>query len=137
MRRLFYIFCILTTLIWASACRTESTLPEKTSENDFSALCDEIFAHLVSTDSLTKNYTLSDPDAYDIKNTPKGLGRYTEESFLSEYSYYENVLHRLDAIDPRDLPNKDAFTYNIIDKTFRQYDDYQKYILLDPLMINL
>ena len=131
MRRLFYIFCILTTLIWASACRTESTLPEKTSENDFSALCDEIFAHLVSTDSLTKNYTLSNPDAYDVKNTPKGLGRYTEESFLSEYSYYENVLHRLDAIDPRDLPNKDAFTYSIIDKTFRQYDDYQKYIFYE------
>ena len=131
MRRLFFIFFILITLMAATACSTENAPQKNTSENDFSALCDEIFVHLAGADSLTRNYTLSNPEAYGVKNVPKGLGRYTEESFLSDFSYYENILHRLDAIDPRDLPEEDAFTYSIIDKTFSSYDNYQKYIFYE------
>ncbi len=131
MRRILYILFILITLNLASACTTETSHHKSTAANDFSSLCDEIFVHLVSTDALTRNYTLSNPASYNIDNTENGLGRYSEESFLSEYSYYENILHRLSSIDKHNLSQKDLFTYDIIDKTFSQYDDYQKYILYE------
>ncbi len=97
----------------------------------FNALCDELFSHMLLSDSITLNYSLSDPSAYNIAETAATLGEYSEESVLAENTYYENILTRLNDIDRDLLSEKDRLTYDIIYKTLRAYAESEEYMLYE------
>lgn len=107
-----------------------SVQPESAT-SEFNAVCDELFKHMILSDSITLNYSVSNPSAYGITEPPATLGEYSEESVLGENIYYENILNRLNGIDKKRLPEKEALTYDIIYKTLSMYAGNNDYMLYE------
>ena len=145
-RHLTRLLCLFLTIFLMAGCGGKNTPPVndispvsdsalsadgEPAAAEFKALCDELFSHMLLSDSITLNYSLSDPSVYGITETPATLGEYSEESVLVENIYYENILTRLNNIDKNCLSEKDCLTYDIIYKTLSQYARSEDYVLYE------
>lgn len=108
---LLFIWCILLT-----GCSHRTS---KNSSADFSVLTDEIFKEYVTSDSITLNYTLSDPSKYGISNHKPTLGSYSVSSMKADAVLNENFYQRLKQIDRKKLSAKQQITYDILLYQFR------------------
>lgn len=117
----------LTAPVSGSALSAEQTQDV----SDFNSICDELFSHMLLSDSITLNYSLSNPAAYGITESKATLGEYSEESVLLEHAYYENILMRLNDINKKALSEKDSLTYDIIYKTLSCYAESDDYLLYE------
>ncbi len=102
--------------------------------NAFNTLCNEIFLHMITADSITLNYNSSNPKQYGITNYTPTLGEYSTTSMYEDYSYYENKLTTLNNINRELLSETDKLTYDILQMTLNHYISSGEYIMFnEPL----
>lgn len=79
----------------------------------------QIFRSLVSEDTLTLNYTLKDPEAYDVKMDKPTLGRYSLSDFKDGIMMDENWLSSLEQFDYTALNEEQKLEYDILHTKLR------------------
>ncbi len=125
-----YIVCLLLSLTVLIGCRPSQS--DATAE--FGLICDDLTRHILTSDGITLNYSLSNPDAYEITACRPDLGEYGTYALLNEYAYCENVLSRLESIDKKTLSDSDSLTYDTICKTLSRSRGMDKYILYEEVL---
>lgn len=128
-------FVLLLSLFTGCAAFNKASRHPESSSSDavktFNSICDELTNHILTSDGITLNYSLSDPEAYGINERYASLGEYGTDAFLNEYAYYENMLARLNEVNKQKLSDNDSFTYDIIRKSLSRYDGIDKFILYE------
>lgn len=100
----------------------------------FRQLCDELFIHLVTSDAITLNYTLSSPESYGIQKYPDSPGSCSTGQTQAEYAYYENKLGILKSTDRDSLTSDEKITYDTLVETLSSYLDIAPfYMYEEPL----
>ena len=85
-----------------------------TYQASFDVFTDEIFDYYVTKDSVTLNYTLADPENYNIKDFVPTFGNYTKEAMDSDTSKLENYLKTIETFDRAQLTKDQQLTYDIL-----------------------
>lgn len=96
------------------------TRTKKQAQADFEKLLREIFIEEVTCDSITLNYTLKEPEKYDIEKTEPSLGEYTIEEMKNSLLVSENRLATLETYDIEKLTDEQQLIYEIIYEMSKQ-----------------
>jgi uncharacterized protein (DUF885 family) len=133
------IICIMLCLciLTASGCyeglavskKTPDTASEEYDSLSFSELMDEIFAQEVSSDLLTLNYSLAQPENYGIYSYNKNYGD-TDLQNLGDDSEITSLLSKLKEYDYDTLTSDEKLTYDILKdylETELEYSDLYLY----------
>lgn len=126
------IFLSLCLLL--QACSSSSTpsgdVSSQTSESKaFSELTDTIFCESVSSDALSLNYTLSNPEKYGIEPIAGGFEPISTEEAEQSLPETENLLHVLEEIDQRDLTLPQQILYDSLTYTLQKEIEGQPFLL--------
>ena len=74
-------FVLLLSLFTGCAAFNKASRHPESSSSDavktFNSICDELTNHILTSDGITLNYSLSDPEAYGINERYASLGEYT------------------------------------------------------------
>lgn len=92
---------------------------------DFEAYTHALFCREVSGDTISLHYTLKNPSAYGITDTPVSLGSYCADT-TSACAALENALAVLHSYDRRRLSQENRLTYDILK------DSYETALALAP-----
>lgn len=136
-RKFTRIICFILSLSLFAGCASfnkDSAHKTKSSSNaakTLNSICDELAGHILMSDGITLNYSLSDPASYGINERFASLGEYGTNAFLNEYAYYENMLARLNEVDKKNLSSDDAFTYDVVKKSLSRYQNVDKFLLYE------
>lgn len=123
---LILILCISIIISSLCGCNT----PESDASS-FHALCDDMFTHMVCSDGITLNYTLSNPKDYGITDYTPLLGDYSYEGVSLDYAYYENKLNTLESIEASSLNPEDRLTYDVLYETLSSHMQAAPYRLYE------
>lgn len=86
---------------------------------DFETFCDDLFRAELSDSFLSLHYSLADPNAYGLGETPRSFGEFSL-AFLKDNSRIQKEQKlRLDAIPCRLLTKEQQLTYQILKEAFR------------------
>lgn len=116
--------CILIPHLWS--------VPMNTEDEAFTAFTQELFQNHITSNTLTLHYTLADPDAYDIPNTPVTLGLYSSETEANSASTLENMKAALTRFSRENLSASNQLTFDILSYQIEQelnltnYEFYQE-----------
>lgn len=111
-----------------------SNNPASTDCTSFDSICDELFKYMVCSNSITLNYTLSNPEAFGITEQTPTLGEFSASEMYDEYAYYENKLAQLNSVDYETLSENDKLTYDIVKESIENYKDTGAYVMYsEPL----
>lgn len=120
-----HLLFIFTVFIMIGCNRPDSTLTQER----FNAFTNDVFIEEVQSDSITLNYTLTNPINYGIDKFTPTLGEYTLEEFSQDLSLSENYLARLKEFNYKQLTNDQQLTYDIL-MSYLVYDtDMGDYLL--------
>ncbi len=106
-------FLCLILILSVTLCSCSNTKPEN---SDFTAFADQWFAALASSDSLTLNYTLANPESYGITDPPNGFQPFTYDDLTRQGAANENLLAALQDFDRDNLPADQQFLYDILEE---------------------
>ena len=93
----------------------------------FHKICNDLFVHIISSDSITLNYNLANPEKYSIYDYAPTLGDLSPGAAAPENAFYENIVTALSMIDKDSLSGDDRFTYDILTDTFSLYNKMSRY----------
>ncbi len=121
-RRLLSILMvlILLTCVCCNSSKTNkrqnSSSPEDayTYQAKFDVFTDEVFNYFVTKDSITLNYTLANPDNYNIKNYDPTFGTYSKEAMDADTEAVEDFLEIVKGFDKGQLTKSQQLTYDIL-----------------------
>lgn len=125
---------LLSLCLLLQACSSSSTpsgdVSSQTSESKaFSELTDTIFRESVSSDALSLNYTLSNPEKYGIEPIASGFEPISTEETEQSLPETENLLHVLEEIDQRDLTLPQQILYDSLTYTLQKEIEGQPFLL--------
>ena len=92
-RKFTRIICFILSLSLFTGCASfnkDSAHKTKSSSNaakTLNSICDELAGHILMSDGITLNYSLSDPASYGINERFASLGEYGTNAFLNQYAY--------------------------------------------------
>jgi len=130
---------LLLSLLTVTACKPEKEdekddTPEETALTDdsdeFDRISNDLFVYYVSGDTLTLNYMVASPEAFDIEVGTPTLGDYTVESMEKAYKFEQKQLKLLKTLNTESFNDERLFTYKVLLQTLEQYekdDDYFYY----------
>lgn len=96
----------------------------------FQTYTNTLFRQEVSGNTLSLHYTLQDPSAYQIYNTPTSLGRITTDTD-SIGAAAENALAALHTYNPDKLSQENKLTYELLENTFTLSKNMAPYALYE------
>ncbi len=115
IKKLFQLLNLFLIVIAVSlsipSCSKESS-PEK-AQKEFDQFLYNLFVDEVQSDSLSLNYSLSQPDKYGIEHPEISLGEYTIEEMDKSLKLTQNYLNELKSFDPEILTPNQELTYDI------------------------
>lgn len=125
---------LLSLCLLLQACSSSSTpsgdVSSQTSESKaFSELTDTIFRESVSSDALSLNYTLSNPEKYGIEPIASGFEPISTEETEQSLPETENLLHVLEEIDQRDLTLPQQILYDSLTYTLQKEIEGQPFLM--------
>lgn len=125
---------LLSLCLLLQACSSSSTpsgdVSSQTSESKaFSELTDTIFRESVSSDALSLNYTLSNPEKYGIEPIASGFEPISTEEAEQSLPETENLLHVLEEIDQRDLTLPQQILYDSLTYTLQKEIEGQPFLM--------
>lgn len=125
---------LLSLCLLLQACSSSSTpsgdVSSQTSESKaFSELTDTIFRESVSSDALSLNYTLSNPEKYGIEPIASGFEPISTEETEQSLPETENLLHVLEEIDQRDLTLPQQILYDSLTYTLQKEIEGRPFLL--------
>ena len=123
-KRIFLsIFTILITILLLTtlmvACNRQTGRLQV--QQSFDELLNDLFVQEVQTDSLSLNYSLSEPENYGITDLDTTLGEYSVSNMNQDLSLSENYLSRLLSFDYNRLTSDQQLTYDIL-KSYLKLD---------------
>ena len=92
----------------------EATSPEEQTQQAFDQFTEELFRDTVSSDTISLHYTLTDPEAYGITETPITFGTFSADSFQDACEELQTVRAELSAFSYEDLTESQQLTYDIL-----------------------
>lgn len=113
------IFPLLLTLSLLTGCTSKSNPisflrnTENASEN-FDNFLNDYFRKEVSSNTINLHFTLSEPENYDITETPVTLGSISAQAIDNAYVEQENTLAVMHSFDYDALSTKQQLTYDIL-----------------------
>lgn len=125
------LVCLLS--IFLSGCL--QPLPSQTNRESFREFTDSLFRQWVVSDSLTLNYTLKNPDQYNITQLPKGFFS-SGQTTISNSCESENLLQRMETYHRDSLPRQEQILYDTLKDYMTQnqkelsFEEYSN--VLDP-----
>lgn len=106
---------------------------DREEEEKFLEYTKDMFRKEAASDTLTLNYTLSDPQRYGVKGET-GFGTYSVEAMEEGVRYAETMEEELKKID-RDLISSDSrFLYDILIDEFENCKEQEKYIYFSEML---
>lgn len=87
---------------------------------DFDALMMQIFRYEVQSDSLTRNYMVKNPQAYELTEENPSLGHVSLEAMQADLAVSENWLASMETFDYDKLEEEQKLTYDIIYTMLKQ-----------------
>lgn len=89
-------------------------------QSDFDSLMMEFFRDEVTSDSVTLNYSLKNPETYNIKPIEPTLGHYSMEEMQSDMAVSENQLAAIESFDYDKLRDDQQITYDVLHTILKQ-----------------
>ncbi len=131
--RRLYLSVLLSLCLLFQACSSERSpsrdVVSQTSDSKaFAELTDTIFRESVSSDALSLNYTLSNPEKYGIEPIASGFEPISTEEMEQSLSETENLLHVLEDIDQRDLTLPQQILYDSLTYTLQKDIEAQPFL---------
>lgn len=99
-------------------------------QSNFDSFINEMFVEQVQTDTLSLNYSLSDPEKYGIENINVTLGEYSIDRMNEGLRLSENYLKKLNKFNYEELKPDQQLTYDILTnylETDLSFEDYLYY----------
>ena len=121
--------CLLLQSCSASDAPDWSASSESSESKAFSELTDAIFRESVSSDALSLNYTLSNPEKYGIEPIASGFEPISVEQEEGAIPETENLLHVLEEIDQQDLTLPQQILYDSLLYTLQKDMEGQPFLL--------
>lgn len=106
-RRIIALLLLLSLTL--TGCQSASSI-----QTDFHSFLNDIFVSEVQSDSLTLNYTLSNPEKYGIDNFTPTLGIFSLEEMKRQAAVFENYLSRLKDFPYSKLSKDQQKTYDVL-----------------------
>ncbi len=131
--RRFCLSVLLSLCLLLQACSSGSTpsgdVVSQTSDSKaFAKLTDTIFRESVSSDALSLNYTLSNPEKYGIEPIAGGFEPISTEEMEQSLPETENLLHVLEDIDQQDLTLPQQILYDSLTYTLQKNIEGQPFL---------
>lgn len=119
-----FLFSLITS-VFLTACHTgtgsdpsaqDITAQDSAQEDNraFTEFCDRLFVTMACSDSLTLNYTISQPKNYGIEQLPNGFPSFSYEDLTTDGAAAENVLSALEEFDPDTLSEEQQVLYAVL-----------------------
>ena len=110
MYRLFRVKGVL-----AAACTFFLSFSFSLSGYSFDRFAMELFRHEISGDTLNLHYTVTDPDAYKLKEGTPSFGSFNPADRKEELAYLEKCRKKLEGYQKKKLSNDRQLTAEIMD----------------------
>lgn len=127
-----YTLLLLITLL-VSGCNPTSQ-ETKTLQKDFDNYINSIFIEEVQSDSITLNYTLSQPEAYGITKVTPSFGTCSVSAIKESLATSENYLAGLTNFPYEDLTAEQQLTYDILENYLEPDKDSSDFILYSQIL---
>ncbi len=129
-----FLSLLLSVLLLLQACSSGQTpannIASQTPESkQFTELTDTIFKENVSSDALSLNYTLSDPEKYGINPAVGGFEPISYEKMANAAPENENLLNSLENINKSSLSIPQQILYDNLTYTLQMNLKEQEFIL--------
>ena len=125
--RPFIVLALLSLIFFSSLFLYQCAQNE---DARFTAYTDLLFRQEVSDNAITLHYTLKDPAAHRISNTPTNLGRVTTDTD-SIGAAAENALTTLHKYSKNKLSTENQLTYELLENAFTLSKNMAKYALYE------
>lgn len=131
--RRFCLSVLLSLCLLLQACTSGSTpsgdvVSQSSDSKAFAKLADTIFRESVSSDALSLNYTLSNPEKYGIEPIAGGFEPISAEEMEQSLPETENLLHVLEDIDQQDLTLPQQILYDSLTYTLQKNIEGQPFL---------
>lgn len=120
------ISLILCVLFIFSAC----TFPSEHSDagKDFNLFTEKLFQSYCTSDSLSLNYTLSQPEKYGITSLPAGFPSFTMADLKQSALVTENQLQTLSSFSKDDLSLEQQILYDALEESLQLEKEGQSFL---------
>lgn len=106
--------------------------------SSFSTFSDALFSYEVSSDSITKSYTLKNPENYQIPRLSPVLSTFSshtyEQSLETQEHFISMLQDKLQDFSKDNLTDRDHFTLTLLNKTFSLQQDLTAYPYYEELL---
>ena len=94
--------------------RDPTILKETTTSEEFDVFTEKLFIREVQSNTLTLNYSLSDPESYGIEIDKVTIGHFSPSHIKGELAIYENDLALLNEFKYKELNESQKLTYDVL-----------------------
>lgn len=122
-RLISLILCVLFVL---SACGSASG--NSAAGKDFNSFTEKLFQSYCTSDSLSLNYTLSQPEKYGITSLPAGFPSFTLSDLKQSALVAENRLQTLSSYSKDDLSFEQQILYDTLEESLQLEKDEQSFL---------
>lgn len=143
MKRWMAWIGVITVCLQATGCQnlTDQTketknVNPKEEQTAFDTFTDELFVKNVQKDSITLNYTLSEPEDYGITDVTPTLGEFGVKASKQAIAEAENINQRLDEFEYSALTQEQQLTYDILEDYYKLSDDEESFLLYGETLGN-
>lgn len=120
------ISLILCFLFLLSSCSLPSQ--NSTDKKDFSSFTEELFKSYCTSDSLSLNYTLSQPEKYGITSLPAGFPSFTLSDLEQSGLVAENRLQTLSSFQKDNLSFEQQILYDTLEESLQLEKEGQSFL---------
>lgn len=121
--------CLLLQACTASEILSGDTGSASQADQAFTAFTDTIFRETVASDALSLNYTLSNPENYNVASTAGGFQPFSYDSMVNAAPETENLLQSLERIDKNKLSIPQQLLYDSLSYTLQMDLKGQDFLL--------
>lgn len=129
LKKLYLTYLLFIILIIITGCNKKPTADVLETREVFNQFTNELFLEEVKSDSISLNYTLSNPKNYGIYEYTPTLGDYGLDSMIEDLASSENYLDRLKDINYKKLSKEQQLTYDIIEYILNQDESLDNMLL--------
>lgn len=127
------LFALLILFVFLLFCKYFRACSTFSADDSFTAFADELFRQELASNTISLHYTLADPSAYQLEDTPIQLGECSTDAKSQEHTL-EKYLTALEVFSETDLSPKNRWTYKILHSYLTSAKEGTAYLLYsEPL----
>lgn len=127
------LFALLILFVFLLFCKYFRACSTFSADASFTAFADELFRQELSSNTISLHYTLANPSAYQLEDTPIRLGECSTDTKSQELTL-DKYLTALETFSETDLSPKNRWTYKILHSYLSSAKEGTAYLLYnEPL----